>query len=71
MQFHNEQPFCFCFSSQRECNRFFVLTAVLFKCPQIYRQKKKEKTSVQMLADDNEKKTPPQLAYKRLAERHL
>lgn len=24
-----------------------------------------------MLADDNEKKTPPQLPYKRLAERHL
>lgn len=35
------------------------------------KKKKQEKVSVQMVADDNEKKTPPQLAYKRLAERHL
>lgn len=34
-------------------------------------KKKMEIVSVQMVADDNEKKTPPQLAYKRLAERHL
>lgn len=31
----------------------------------------KKGKNVQMVVDDNEKKTPPQLAYKRLAETHL